>query len=258
MTVDYSEQAPVISEEMDMAIGVASISKAFGSISVLHDVSFNVKYGETVCIIGPSGSGKSTLLRCLNGLEKVEFGRIIVDGMDVTGPHPDFNKLRTRVGMVFQHFNLFPHMNALENVSTGLRRVRHFSRSEAKRRALKNIANVGLSGQAEKRPSSLSGGQQQRIAIARAVAMEPSILLFDEPTSALDPELVKGVLEIMKSLCSAGMTAVVVTHEMGFAREVADKVVFMDAGKIVEQGAPTAIFDHPQSDRLQQFLGQVL
>lgn len=241
-----------------MVINATDISKSFGSRAVLRGVSLQVFDSETVCIIGPSGSGKSTLLRCLNGLETVSSGHIVVDDHEVTGTHPDLNNLRSRVGMVFQHFNLFPHMSALQNVTIGLRRVRHLSRREATRRALHHIAEVGLAEHAHQRPQSLSGGQQQRIAIARAVAMEPTIMLFDEPTSALDPELVKGVLDIMKALCQAGMTVVVVTHEMGFAREVADKVIFMDEGRIVEQGPPGDIFDKPQSERLQQFLSQVL
>jgi ABC-type polar amino acid transport system ATPase subunit len=240
------------------AIDVANVSKAFGAVTVLRDVSLSIRRAETVCIIGPSGSGKSTLLRCMNGLEQPTSGRVVVDEVEVTDRHADIDALRTRVGTVFQHFNLFPHMNALQNVTLGLRRVKHLSKREADSIARAQMAAVGLADKAELRPAQLSGGQQQRIAIARALAMQPSIMLFDEPTSALDPELVKGVLDIMKTLCTAGMTVVAVTHEMGFAREVADRIVFMDQGQILEEGPPEELFDRPRTARLREFLAQVL
>jgi ABC-type polar amino acid transport system ATPase subunit len=240
------------------AIDVTSVSKAFGSVTVLRDVSLSVQRAETVCIIGPSGSGKSTLLRCMNGLERPTSGRVVVDDVEVTDRRADIDGLRARVGTVFQHFNLFPHMTALQNVMLGLRRVRHLSKREAESIAREQMTAVGLADKAGLRPAQLSGGQQQRIAIARALAMQPSIMLFDEPTSALDPELVKGVLDIMTALCTAGMTVVAVTHEMGFARKVADRIVFMDQGQIVEQGTPEELFDRPRTPRLQEFLAQVL
>lgn len=247
-----------VSGDAPVAIEVAGVSKSFGAGPVLRDVSLSVSQGETVCLIGPSGSGKSTLLRCLSGLERTDSGRIVVAGVEVTAPRADLDALRARVGMVFQHFNLFPHMSALRNVAFGPRRVKRMSKAEAEQVARQRIAEVGLADKVDLRPAQLSGGQQQRIAIARALAMEPSIMFFDEPTSALDPELVKGVLEIMKSLCTAGMTVVVVTHEMGFAREAADRVVFMDGGQIIEQGPPEEIFGRPQAPRLRDFLAQIL
>lgn len=232
------------------------ITKNFGNIQVLHGVSLKVERGETVCIIGPSGSGKSTALRCLNRLEEPSSGQVFLDGKDMLKANPD--ELRRKVGMVFQQFNLFPHKTVLENIVLPLRRVRRLSRAEAEEVATARLAEVGLANRAEFRPASLSGGQQQRVAIARALAMEPEVMLFDEVTSALDPELVKGVLELMTNLAKNGMTMVVVTHEMGFARQVADKVIFMADGQVVESGRPGQLFDQPKSDRLKLFLSQVL
>jgi ABC-type polar amino acid transport system ATPase subunit len=209
-----------------------------------------------VCIIGPSGSGKSTLLRCLNGLEKRTSGTVLYDGEDTAGM--DINKLRQKVGMVFQQFNLFPHKTALQNITLALRKVKKMSKQEAETVARARLKDVGLGDRTNHRPGQLSGGQQQRVAIARALAMNPHVMLFDEVTSALDPELVKGVLDLMADLAKRGMTMVVVTHEMGFARRVADEVVFMDAGVVVESGTPKQVFEKPNSPRLKQFLAQVL
>lgn len=232
--------------------------KSFGSTTVLHSVSLDVHAGETVCIIGASGSGKSTLLRCINGLEQPSEGTVSTCGVEVTDKRADIDLLRAKVGMVFQQFNLFPHMSVLRNVTLGLRRVKHLSKDSAELTARERLQQVGLGSKADARPGQLSGGQQQRVAIARALAMNPEVMLFDEPTSALDPELVKGVLDIMKELCTGGMTVVAVTHEMAFAREVADRIVFIDDGRIVEQGTPDEVFDNPQTPRLQEFLAQVL
>jgi polar amino acid transport system ATP-binding protein len=215
-----------------------------------------VPAGTTTCIIGPSGSGKSTVLRCVNRLEEPSGGEVLLDGTDVL--HGSEDALRRRVGMVFQHFNLFPHRTVLDNIVLPLRRVRRVSAAEARRVALERLTEVGLAEKADVRPASLSGGQKQRVAIARALALGPEVMLFDEATSALDPELVKGVLALMKGLAGAGMTMVVVTHEMGFAREAADQVVFMDRGVVVEAGPPAQLFDHPRTDRLKTFLDQVL
>jgi ABC-type polar amino acid transport system ATPase subunit len=211
-----------------------------------------------VCVIGPSGSGKSTMLRCINRLEEPTSGRVEIDGVDITGKKVDIDNVRTRVGMVFQSFNLFPHMSALKNVSVALRKVKGLSKAKADEIGRARLADVGLAHKADARPVQLSGGQQQRVAIARALAMDPEVMLFDEVTSALDPELVKGVLDVMTQLASGGMTMVVVTHEMGFAREVADRVVFMDGGVVVEEGAPRSLFEQPRTERLRTFLGEVL
>ncbi|MDB5967886.1 MAG: Polar amino acid transport system ATP-binding protein [Hydrocarboniphaga sp.] len=224
----------------------------------LKGVDLKVARGEVVCIIGPSGSGKSTLLRALNAMETITGGEVVVDGISVHARGTDLNKLRTHVGMVFQQFNLFPHMTALENVMLAPTRVLKRPPEEARSRAEKLLAKVGLADKANVHPGQLSGGQQQRVAIARALAMQPSIMLFDEPTSALDPEMVGEVLEVMKNLAREGMTMCVVTHEMGFARAVANRVIFMDAGLIQYQNAPQAFFDAPESERLKLFLGQVL
>jgi ABC-type polar amino acid transport system ATPase subunit len=229
---------------------------SFGTVEVLRGADLSAPAGTVVCIIGPSGSGKSTLLRCLNGLEQRTAGTVLLGGEDTAGMDP--NVLRQRVGMVFQHFNLFPHKTALQNVTLALATVKKMPKAAAEKVALQRLADVGLADRARHRPSQLSGGQQQRVAIARALAMQPQVMLFDEVTSALDPELVKGVLQLMAELAKGGMTMVVVTHEMGFARQVADTVVFMDAGKVVEAGTPEAIFDAPRSPRLKQFLSQVL
>ncbi|WP_431247921.1 amino acid ABC transporter ATP-binding protein [Leifsonia xyli] len=239
-------------------VAVEGIHKQFGPVEVLKGIDLTIEPGEVVCIIGPSGSGKSTLLRIVNRLEEPTAGRVFVDDEEITSPKTDINAVRSRMGMVFQNFNLFPHMSVLENVTISLRKVKRIGRQEADRIALDRLADVGLTQKAQSRPTQLSGGQQQRVAIARALAMEPELMLFDEVTSALDPELVKGVLDVMTNLAKAGMTMVVVTHEMGFARRVADRVVFMDGGVVVEQGAPADIFDRPRSERLRRFLSQVL
>ncbi|MEN0104506.1 MAG: amino acid ABC transporter ATP-binding protein [Curtobacterium sp.] len=232
------------------------ITKRFGANEVLHGVDLAVRPGHTVCIIGPSGSGKSTLLRCVNRLEEPTAGTILLDGDDMTTGDPD--RLRSRVGMVFQHFNLFPHKTVLDNIVLPLRKVRGLGVEEARDRAVRSLADVGLAHKRDFRPASLSGGQQQRVAIARALAMRPEVMLFDEATSALDPELVKEVLDLMTGLAKAGMTMLVVTHEMGFARRAADHVVFMDQGRIVEQGEAATMFEHPESERLAGFLSKVL
>jgi polar amino acid transport system ATP-binding protein len=238
------------------SIQLRDLTKDFGQNRVLHGVSFDVAGGEVVCVIGPSGSGKSTALRCINRLEEPTGGDILLDGESTLRMSPDV--LRQRVGMVFQQFNLFPHRTVLDNMTLPLRKVKGLSKDEARERALRELNQVGLRHKAQHRPTRLSGGQQQRVAIARALAMQPEAMLFDEATSALDPELVKGVLALMAELAQHGMTMVVVTHEMGFARHVADRVVFMDGGLVVEEGTPTQIFDAPQSPRLQAFLAEVL
>jgi ABC-type polar amino acid transport system ATPase subunit len=232
------------------------VRMSFGPVEVLRGADLVAPAGEAVCVIGPSGSGKSTLLRCLNGLETRTSGDVLLGGEDTSAM--DINVLRQRVGMVFQHFNLFPHKTALQNITLALRNVKKVSKEEAAETAMRRLREVGLADRGAHRPGQLSGGQQQRVAIARALAMEPQVMLFDEVTSALDPELVKGVLQLMADLAGAGMTMVVVTHEMGFARQVADTVVFMDAGVVVESGPPEQIFDAPQSPRLKKFLSQVL
>jgi ABC-type polar amino acid transport system ATPase subunit len=239
-------------------IALRDLHKAFGRLEVLRGIDLEIAHGEVVCVIGPSGSGKSTMLRCINRLEEPTSGRVELDGVDITARKVDIDEVRSRVGMVFQSFNLFPHMTVLRNVTVGLRKVKGLSRDEAERIARRRLEEVGLAQKADARPAQLSGGQQQRVAIARALAMDPDVMLFDEVTSALDPELVKDVLDVMTNLATGGMTMVVVTHEMGFAREVANRVVFMDGGVIVEDGAPEELFSHPSTDRLRAFLGQVL
>ena len=239
-------------------ISLQGVCKNFGPLRVLKEVTLEVGYGEVVCVIGPSGSGKSTMLRCINLLEEPTAGTITVDGLNLCDPRTNIDQVRTRIGMVFQDFNLFPHMDVAKNITVALRNVKGLSKADAEAIARKRLDEVGLAHKATARPQQLSGGQQQRVAIARALAMDPTVMLFDEATSALDPELVKGVLDVMRSLAQGGMTMVVVTHEMGFAREVADRVVFMDAGRIIEQGPPAKIFDQPGSDRLKTFLGMVL
>jgi len=254
-----TEPAPATSPEHTFAGGsieLKDVTKAFGRHQVLNGVSFTVARGEVVCVIGPSGSGKSTALRCINRLEEPTGGDILLDGESTLTMSVDL--LRQRVGMVFQQFNLFPHRTVLDNMTLPLRKVKGLGKEEAKTRALAGLDQVGLAAKAGYRPSRLSGGQQQRVAIARALALQPEAMLFDEATSALDPELVKGVLRLMADLARRGMTMVVVTHEMGFARNVADRVIFMDGGVIVEQGTPAEVFDNPQSPRLQAFLAEVL
>jgi polar amino acid transport system ATP-binding protein len=233
------------------------IHKHFGALHVLRGVDLEVAERELVFVIGPSGSGKSTLLRCLNRLEEPSSGRIEVDGIDMLDRRTDINRARRRIGMVFQSFNLYPHMTALGNVALALRKVLGQPREEAERRALAALERVHLADRAGHHPGQLSGGQQQRVAIARAIALEPRVMLFDEPTSALDPELVGGVLQVMRELRESGMTMVVVSHEMGFARAAADRVVFMDHGLVVEQGAPEAIFGSPREERTRAFIRQI-
>lgn len=242
----------------DAAIDVRELHKRFGDNEVLKGIDFHVARGEVVCVIGPSGSGKSTLLRCVNLLEVPTSGQVFVEGIEVTDPDVDIDRLRSRIGMVFQQFNLFPHMSVLENLSIAQRKVRKRSREESVEIARRNLAKVGLSDKEAAYPAHLSGGQQQRAAIARALSMDPDMMLFDEPTSALDPELVGDVLAVMKDLASEGMTMMVVTHEMGFAREVGDKLVFMDDGVVVEEGRPADVLAQPQHERTRAFLSKVL
>ena len=239
-------------------IEVHDLHKYFGDLKVLKGISTKVESSEVVCVIGPSGSGKSTYLRCLNLLEEPTTGQISIDGEVITDPSVNINKIREEVGMVFQRFNLFPHMTALKNITLAPIRVRGLSESEANDRGMSLLRKVGLEEKADVLPGALSGGQQQRVAIARALAMQPKIMLFDEPTSALDPEMVGEVLNVMKDLAKEGMTMVVVTHEMGFAREVADRVLFMDEGIIMEQGTPEELFSNPQNERTRSFLSKVL
>lgn len=239
-------------------VKVEDLKKSFGELEVLKGIDLEVKEGEVVCLIGPSGSGKSTFLRCLNRLEEITGGIVIVDDNDLTAKGSNINKIRENIGMVFQQFNLFPHLNVLENIMLAPVDRKKMTKEQAKEKALSLLSTVGLSEKAAEYPANLSGGQQQRVAIARALAMEPDIMLFDEPTSALDPEMVGEVLEVMKKLAADGMTMVVVTHEMGFAREVADRVIFMDGGYIVEEGTPEAVFGNPKNKRTQDFLNKVL
>ena len=258
---------PAIDIEHPM-IGIRNVSKFYGDVQVLFDVHLEIAAGRTVCIVGPSGSGKSTLLRCMNNLEEVQSGQIRVDGelvgyREVNGKLYELREREARlkrmgIGMVFQHFNLFPHLTAVENISFAPIQVKGEKRSDANSYAYELLERVGLAGREKLYPSQLSGGQQQRVAIARAMAMRPKVMLFDEPTSALDPELVGEVLAVMKDLADSGMTMVVVTHEMGFAREAADEVVFMDRGRIVEQGAPEQVLGRPENERTQAFLSAVL
>lgn len=238
-------------------INVKKINKSFGKLHVLKDVDLTVDKGEVVVVIGPSGSGKSTLLRCINYLEEIQSGQIIVDDIPLNTSE-NINKVRQEVGMVFQRFNLFPHMSVIDNITLAPMKVRSTSKAEAQELGLKLLERVGLSEKAHEYPDNLSGGQQQRVAIARALAMQPQIMLFDEPTSALDPEMVNEVLDVMKDLAKSGMTMVVVTHEMGFAREVGDRVIFMDEGRIVESGTPEEIFGNAQEGRTQGFLSKIL
>ncbi|MEH6994820.1 amino acid ABC transporter ATP-binding protein [Neobacillus drentensis] len=239
-------------------IEVKNLKKSFGTNVVLKDINVTVKAQEVVVVIGPSGSGKSTFLRCINLLESITDGHVYIEGTDITDKKSDINKVRTEVGMVFQQFNLFPHKKVIENIMLAPMKVRNTSALEARKKGLELLRKVGLEEKAEAYPDSLSGGQKQRVAIARALAMEPKIMLFDEPTSALDPEMVGEVLEVMKQLAKEGMTMVVVTHEMGFAKEVGDRVIFMDGGLIVEENVPNELFDHPKEDRTKAFLSKVL
>ena len=244
----------------DIIISVRDLEKHFdeGKLKALRGVSADIKRGEVVVVIGPSGSGKSTFLRCLNLLEEPTHGTVTVEGVNITDPKVNINKHREKMGMVFQHFNLFPHMTILKNMTLAPRKLLKKSKAEAEEKALALLKRVGLADRANAYPNQLSGGQKQRIAIVRALCMEPQVMLFDEPTSALDPEMVGEVLDVMKQLAHEGMTMVVVTHEMGFAREVADRVIFMDEGKIIEEGTPEEIFNNPQQARTQDFLRKVL
>jgi polar amino acid transport system ATP-binding protein len=239
-------------------IEIHGLHKSFGPLDVLRGIDLEVAAGEVVCVIGPSGSGKSTLLRCVNLLERPTAGRVRIGGTEVTDPECDIDAVRRRIGMVFQHFNLFPHLSALENVAIAQRKVLRRPKLEAEQVARENLERVGLGDKAESYPAQLSGGQQQRVAIARALATGPTVMLFDEPTSALDPELVGDVLGVMRKLALDGMTMLVVTHEMSFAREVADRVVFLDGGVIVEQGPPAQVIGNPAHDRTRAFLSRVL
>lgn len=239
-------------------IVVKDIHKHFGKVNALNGVSLNVEHGKVVVIIGPSGSGKSTLLRCINQLEVQDKGEVWIDGQLMDAKSKNINAMRTEIGMVFQNFNLFPHLSVLENITISQQIVRKHSKEKAQENAMKQLTRVGIPEKAGKYPRQLSGGQQQRVAIARALAMNPKIMLFDEPTSALDPEMIKEVLDVMCELAEAGMTMVVVSHEMGFTRAAADEVIFMDQGLIVERGIPEELFTHPKTDRAKMFLSQIL
>jgi general L-amino acid transport system ATP-binding protein len=240
------------------AVEMRHVHKWYGEFHVLKDINLQVRLGERVVICGPSGSGKSTMIRCINRLEEHDSGRIVVDGHELTGEIKDINAVRREVGMVFQSFNLFPHLTVIQNLMLAPKLVRKLSRSEARQRAMHLLERVRIPEQADKWPSQLSGGQQQRVAIARALCMNPEVMLFDEPTSALDPEMISEVLDVMVDLAEDGMTMIVVTHEMGFARKVADLVVFMDGGEIVESNPPDAFFEAPKSERTKLFLSQIL
>ncbi|HAM1507808.1 TPA: amino acid ABC transporter ATP-binding protein [Listeria monocytogenes] len=237
---------------------VTGLKKSFGANEVLKGIDIEVKEGEVVCVIGPSGSGKSTFLRCMNNLEEITAGEVVVDDFNITDKKVDINKVRENIGMVFQHFNLFPHLSVLENITLAPVELKKMDKEAAKSNALRLLEQVGLREKAEEFPNQLSGGQKQRVAIARALAMDPDIMLFDEPTSALDPEMVGELLGVMKELAKGGMTMMIVTHEMGFAREVGDRVIFMDGGYIVEEGKPADIFDNPTNERTISFLDKVL
>ncbi|QFJ54503.1 amino acid ABC transporter ATP-binding protein [Pseudobutyrivibrio xylanivorans] len=245
-------------DKSEVKISVKNLKKSFGDLEVLKDISTEVYKGEVLCIIGPSGSGKSTFLRCLNKLEKATAGSIIVDGQDILQKQTNINKVRENIGMVFQHFNLFNNLNIIDNLTLAPVQLKKCSKEEATARAKKMLERVGLADKATSYPSQLSGGQKQRVAIARALCMEPDIMLFDEPTSALDPEMVGEVLQVMKDLAAEGMTMVVVTHEMGFAREVSDRIIFMDGGYIVEEGTPKEVLGNPKEARTIDFLNKVL
>jgi len=248
----------VQANERRKMVEMKDVVKYFGSLKALDRVSLDIYDGEKMVIIGPSGSGKSTLLRSINRLEEINAGRIVVDGIDLYDPKTDINKVREEVGMVFQSFNIFPHKTVTENITLAQTVVRKRSKEEALKRAMELLRKVGIPEKNNSYPSQLSGGQQQRVAIARSLAMDPKIMLFDEPTSALDPEMIGEVLDVMKKLALEGMTMVVVTHEMGFAREVADRVIFMDYGVILEEGTPSQLFNHPTHERTKQFLSQIL
>lgn len=245
-------------ENCNGRIQVRNLKKSFGKLEVLKEIDIEITEGEVVVLIGPSGSGKSTFLRCLNRLEEATGGTIFVDGSEITDKRTDMNKVRENIGMVFQHFNLFPHMNVIKNITMAPIQLKKATKDEAYQTGMELLKRVGLEGKAQAYPNQLSGGQKQRVAIARALAMTPDIMLFDEPTSALDPEMVGEVLAVMKELAQAGMTMIIVTHEIGFAKEVADRIVFMDGGYIVEQGTPQQVLEHPQESRTIDFLNKVL
>ncbi len=248
----------MIKENGKVMVHVENLKKSFDKLEVLKDISIDIKEGEVVVLLGPSGSGKSTFLRCINRLEEATSGKIVVDEMDITDKHTDINKAREDIGMVFQHFNLFNNKNVIDNIMLAPIELKKMSKEDAKAKAMALLDRVGLSDKADAYPSQLSGGQKQRVAIARALAMNPNVILFDEPTSALDPEMVGEVLDVMKELAEGGMTMIVVTHEIGFAREVADRIVFVDGGYIVEQGTPDEVINNPKEKRTIDFLNKVL
>lgn len=258
MSTSATENTQASASSQKPAVSVRGLNKAYGDLEVLRGIDLTVNPGEVVCLIGPSGSGKSTLLRCLNLLEEPQSGEITVGGFDVTDPDIDVDAMRRNVGMVFQQFNLFPHLSVLENCTVSQVKVLKRSKSEAQQTAMTNLERVGLAEKAQQRPGQLSGGQQQRVAIARALSMNPDLMLFDEPTSALDPETVGDVLAIMRKLATEGMTMLVVTHEMSFARDVADRVVFMDGGVVVEEGPAREVIGSPKHERTRTFLSRVL
>ena len=242
----------------DAIVETEKVNKYFGDFQALREIDFRVGRGEIVVICGPSGSGKSTLIRCINRLEEIDSGRIVIDGEDIYDKKVDINKIRAEAGMVFQHFNLFPHLTILENITIAQNKVKKVPKKEAEERAMALLKRVGLEHKAHDYPSALSGGQKQRVAIARTLAMEPKIILFDEPTSALDPEMIGGVLDVMRDLAKENYTIVCVTHEMGFAKEVGDRIVFMDEGVIIEEDTPTEFFERPKSERAKKFLKEIL
>lgn len=256
MSENNEVQEGVMSED-DVIVRIKDLHKSYGELEVLRGIDIDVHRGEVVVVLGPSGSGKSTMLRCVNLLEKPTSGQIIFEGADITAKGVDINGVRAKLGMVFQQFNLFPHLSVKKNVMIAQQKVLKRSKEEAEQIAIQELKKVGLGDRVDFMPSQLSGGQQQRVAIARALAMNPHVMLFDEATSALDPELVRDVLAVMRDLARGGMTMIVVTHEMKFARDVADRVIFMDGGVVVEQGTPAEVFDHPKSERTREFLGHI-
>ena len=256
MSENNEVQEGVMSED-DVIVRIKDLHKSYGELEVLRGIDIDVHRGEVVVVLGPSGSGKSTMLRCVNLLEKPTNGQIIFEGADITAKGVDINGVRAKLGMVFQQFNLFPHLSVKKNVMIAQQKVLKRSKEEAEQIAIQELKKVGLGDRVDFMPSQLSGGQQQRVAIARALAMNPHVMLFDEATSALDPELVRDVLAVMRDLARGGMTMIVVTHEMKFARDVADRVIFMDGGVVVEQGTPAEVFDHPKSERTREFLGHI-
>jgi len=257
MKESQAQELKMVPGDNQLLLKVEDLHKSYGRESVLKGVSFELKKGETKVIIGPSGTGKTTLLRCINGLTVLDRGRVWLDKVEITGPRVDMNGVRQSMGMVFQNFNLFTHLTALDNVRIGLTRVKKLSKEIATEKAVDMLTKVGLTDKAHCYPAQLSGGQQQRVSIARALAMDPKLILFDEPTSALDPELIGEVLRVMRNLAESGMTMLVVSHEMGFARSVCDEIIFLDGGIIVEQGPPQVLFNHPQNPRTREFLDKI-